>query len=531
MSPIDIKSFAERRENRERLREVIAVLRRHNILRDLTPEKLCSVIEDLGPTFIKLGQILSMRSDILPKNYCEALTKLRCNVKPMPYDEVVAILEKEYGKPMGEVFSDFDSKALGSASIAQAHRATLKENGEAVVVKVRRPGIREVMSRDIILLKHACKLLKYTPMEGLLDFNAVLDEMWNVTEQELDFLTEASNLERFRELNGDVAYATCPTLFRDYTTEGVLVMEFIDGFSIDGKKTLTDNGYDLEEIGTKLADNYVKQIIDDGFFHADPHPGNIKIRGGKIVWIDMGMMGVLTPHQRKLISKAISGIATNDINSCIDAILGLGVYKSLPDKRKLFRDVDAILIKYLSADLGTMDLSKVFEDIAEIMRSNGIAMPSELAMLPRGLATVEGIIADLAPQTNVLNIIKARIERSMLKDFDLKAELMHDVRAVYTSAHKSLEIPALAADLLRLMLKGDTNFEIEHHVGKDTSELTLKIVKKLCSALIAAALFVCGGLVYGTQPALGPISYVSIACLVGAIVLIIVTFLPSGKKK
>ena len=485
--------------------EILRVLRRHGVVRGLTPEKLCSVIEDLGPTFIKLGQILSMRSDILPKNYCEALTRLRCNVKPMPYEEVSEILNAAYGRPVEEVFSEFDQKALGSASIAQAHKAVLK-TGEKVVVKVQRSGIHEIMSRDIILLRHACRLLKYTPMEGLLDFNTLLDEMWTVTQQEMDFLVEADNLEKFHKLNEGVAFATCPALYRDYTVKNVLVMEYIEGFDSDDKKTLIDNGYDLSEIGTKLADNYIKQIMDDGFFHADP-------------------------HERKLISKAIAGIATNDINSCIDAILGLGVYKTPPDKRKLFRDVDSLLIKYVSADLGTMDLSKVFEDIAEIMKANGIAMPSELAMLPRGLATIEGLIADLAPQTNILAILQARIEHTMLKDFDFKAELIHDARAFYASAHKAVEIPALAADLLRLMLKGDTNFEIEHHVGKDTKDLVLNIVRKICAALLAAALFVCGGLVYSTQPAIGPISVVSLACLIGAILLLVLAFVPGRKKK
>lgn len=530
MSPIDTKAFAERKENRERMGEILRVLRRHGVVRGLTPEKLCSVIEDLGPTFIKLGQILSMRSDILPKNYCEALTRLRCNVKPMPYEEVSEILNAAYGRPVEEVFSEFDQKALGSASIAQAHKAVLK-TGEKVVVKVQRSGIHEIMSRDIILLRHACRLLKYTPMEGLLDFNTLLDEMWTVTQQEMDFLVEADNLEKFHKLNEGVAFATCPALYRDYTVKNVLVMEYIEGFDSDDKKTLIDNGYDLSEIGTKLADNYIKQIMDDGFFHADPHPGNIKIRDGKIVWIDMGMMGVLTPHERKLISKAIAGIATNDINSCIDAILGLGVYKTPPDKRKLFRDVDSLLIKYVSADLGTMDLSKVFEDIAEIMKANGIAMPSELAMLPRGLATIEGLIADLAPQTNILAILQARIEHTMLKDFDFKAELIHDARAFYASAHKAVEIPALAADLLRLMLKGDTNFEIEHHIGNDAKELALNIVRKLCAALLAASLFVCGGLAYSTQPAIGPISVVSLICLIGAILLVVAAFVPGKKKK
>ena len=205
-----------RSENRQRLMEIVEVVRRHEIIKGLTPEKLCAIIEELGPTFIKLGQILSMRSDILPKEYCEALKKLRSSVAPMPYEQVVSIVERSYGRPLGEVFSAFDEQALGSASIAQAHAAVLC-SGESVVVKVQRDGIHDVMNRDILLLKRACKMLEYTPASGLVNFNQVLDEMWVVAQEEMNFLTEATNLERFRALNADVAFVTSPMLYREWT--------------------------------------------------------------------------------------------------------------------------------------------------------------------------------------------------------------------------------------------------------------------------------------------------------------------------
>ena len=214
-------------QNRQRLREIVDVVRKHDILHGITPEKLCAIIEDLGPTFIKLGQILSMRSDILPRDYCEALKKLRSNVSPMPFEQVQRVVETSYGCPMEEVFASFDEKALGSASIAQAHAAILK-SGESVVVKVQREGIHEVMSRDIILLKQACKVLKYTPAGSLVDFNQVLDEMWVVAQEEMNFQTETANLERFHALNQDVVFVTSPILYRAYTTTNVLVMERID---------------------------------------------------------------------------------------------------------------------------------------------------------------------------------------------------------------------------------------------------------------------------------------------------------------
>ena len=372
-----------RGENRQRLMEIMEVVRRHDITRGMSPEKLCAIIEELGPTFIKLVQILSMRSDFLPKEYCEALKKLRSDVSPMSYAQVVAIVEASYGRPLGEVFSSFDEQALGSASIAQAHAAVL-QSGEPVVVKVQREGIHDVMSRDIMLLKHACRLLKYTPVSGLVDFNRVLDEMWLVAQEEMDFQTEAANLERFRKLNEDVAFVTSPALYREYTTTCVLVMERVDGIAIDDRDALVAAGYDPAEIGAKLADNYVRQIMTDGFFHADPHPGNLRIRDGRIVWLDMGMMGSLNDRQRSMIGKAITGVARGDINLCRDAVLNLGEFHGETDRRQLYRDIETLLEQYGSLDLGSMDLAMVFEDLTEVMKRNGISMPGSLTMLARG---------------------------------------------------------------------------------------------------------------------------------------------------
>lgn len=259
-------------ENRQRLKEIMEVVRRHEMVKGITPDKLCAMLEELGPTFIKLGQILSMRSDFLPAEYCTALTKLRSQVAPMPFAQVASIVEASYGRPLSDVFAAFDETALGSASIAQAHAAVLA-SGESVVVKVQREGIHDVMSRDIMLLKHACKALKYAPGNDLVDMNRVLDEMWLVAQEEMNFQTEAANLERFYAANKEVAFVSSPKLYREYTTTRVLVMERIDGLSLEDHAVLTEAGYDLSEIGEKLADNYIKQIMDDGFFHADPHPG------------------------------------------------------------------------------------------------------------------------------------------------------------------------------------------------------------------------------------------------------------------
>ena len=451
-------------QNRQRLREIVDVVRKHDILHGITPEKLCAIIEDLGPTFIKLGQILSMRSDILPRDYCEALKKLRSNVSPMPFEQV------------------------------------------------QREGIHEVMSRDIILLKQACKVLKYTPAGSLVDFNQVLDEMWVVAQEEMNFQTEAANLERFHALNQDVVFVTSPILYRAYTTTNVLVMERIDGMGIDEHDKLVEAGYDLAEIGAKLADNYVRQIMEDGFFHADPHPGNIRIRDGKIVWLDMGMMGSLNEKERKLIGNAIVGVARGDIALVRDAVLGLGEFHGTADKKQLYRDIEAMLDKYGSADLGTMDLAEVFEDMTSVMKTNGIAMPSSLTMLARGLATIEGVVADLSPELNIMNVITARIGDQMFDNVDWRALLTQDARAIYESSRKSLEIPALLADILRTGLKGEANLGVEHHAGEDVRKLVIAMVRKLCLMLLSLGLLIFGGAVAGNGPQVFGLSIYSSGC-------------------
>lgn len=199
----------------------------------------------------------------------------------MPFSEVREVIEHAYGMKLEDVFEEIQETPIGSASIAQVHKAKLK-SGETVVVKVQRKGIYETMSRDIAFLHRAVKLMPPINMAGLVDMNQVLDEMWVVAQDEMNFLAEAANMEEFARLNKNVAFVTSPMLYREYTTTQVLVMEYIDGIGVDEKEKLLEAGYDLDEIGSKMADNYVKQIMEDGFFHADPHPGNMRIRDGKL---------------------------------------------------------------------------------------------------------------------------------------------------------------------------------------------------------------------------------------------------------
>ena len=379
-----------------RLKEITAVLRKHELTRGITPEKLRLILEDLGPTFIKIGQIMSLHSDVLPKKYCDELMKLRSDVAPMPFSEVEEVIEDSYGYPWQEVFSQIEKETLGSASIAQVHRATLK-TGEEVVVKVQRKGIYDTMARDIGLLHKAVKLVPPISIKETIDFSMVLDELWVVTQEEMNFLTEAANMEEFARRNKDIAYVRTPVLYKEFTTHHVLVMEYIEGYPIDEKEVLEKEGYDLEEIGTKLVDHYIKQVMDDGFFHADPHPGNVHISDGKIVWIDMGMMGRLSDRDRELISDAIQGIAINDIGMIQDAVLALGEFRGKPDQSKLYEDISSLMIKYGKLDMGNIDVAEAMQDLMEVMKTNRISMPHGLTMLARGLTQMEAMAKGALP--------------------------------------------------------------------------------------------------------------------------------------
>ena len=299
-----------------RLKEIVSILKESNFLSGITPEKVCKTITKLGPTFIKIGQIMASRYDVLPKEYCDALSKLRSNVDPMPFTEVKKILTEELGNT-DEIFEYISEKSIGSASMAQVHKAKLK-TGEIVAIKVQRKNIYETMTMDVRLLKKAIILLHLRLLVKSIDLNSVLDEIYNVAKEEMNFEIEAKHLEEFRENNIDITYIGVPKIYKNYITKKVLVMDFIQGISLNEKQKLENAGYDIQEIGMKLANNYIKQALDDGFFHADPHQDNIFVYEGKIIYLDLGMMGRISNRYKQLLNKAMKAIVRNDIPVFLD---------------------------------------------------------------------------------------------------------------------------------------------------------------------------------------------------------------------
>ena len=503
-------------DNRERLGEITAVLRKHHITRGVTPEKLRAILEELGPTYVKLGQIMSLHSDVLPQRYCDELMKLTSEVTPMPFETVEEVINRSYREDWHNIFSSIERETLGSASIAQVHRAKLLD-GTDVIVKVERKGIYDIMARDIGLLKRAVNLLP--PVGGfknVVDLEMVLDELWATAQEEMDFLKEAANMEEFARNNQGIRYIRCPKLYHEYTTSRVLVMEYIGGCPVDDRASLQAEGYDLGEIGRKLVNNYVKQVMDDGFFHADPHPGNVKVMDGKIVWIDMGMMGRLTNRDRNLMARAVRAIAVGDIAVLEATILELGDIQGKIDSGKLYGELRDLMDRYGNASMGSIDAVEFFKDTMEIMKNNSIKLPHGMTMLVRGLTQMQGVLLNISPDINMAEIAAGRLKEEMLQNFDLRTEAGKAGRRVYKAVGRSLDIPPLIKIALEEYLKGQARVHMELDATKEFSHLMRRLVRNVVMGLWVMALLISSSIICTTEmkpqllgiPALGFFGYV-----------------------
>lgn len=524
----------DRHKSGKRLKEILTVLKRHHITHGLSPEKLREILEDLGPTYVKLGQIMSMRSDMLPEKYCRELTKLRTDVRPLPFSTIMEIIEKELNKPAKEIFKSIDSKPLGSASIAQVHPAILKD-GRKVVIKAQRPAIHEIMENDIRLMRRAAGLLKLTATGNLIDFKMIIDELWKTSQEEMNFVKEAQNCDLFYKNQKDIAYVTSPQVIHELTTPRLLVMSYIDGIQIDHIKELEALGYDMTEIGEKTAANYCKQILEDGFFHADPHPGNLWICGGQIAWLDLGMTGHLSDRNKLLIKRAVMALLQNDIYEVKNVLLAMGEIKGRINHANLYTDIDDIISKYMTMGFGDMHLGELVEKLLDLVKKHNIAINTDITMLGRSMITIEGTLTACAPDVNLMQILSSYMSSVFLRQLDIKRELRHKARLLYTSTDKMLTIPALMSDLLNITKNGQTKLNIEFSDTKEMMRIFQKSVNRLAIAILICALFIGSSLLCQsmTQPLIFGIPIISMAgfILSGLLTLWLIIDLLLHRKK
>lgn len=488
-----------RREKLKRLRQIVKVAKKYHLVSGLTPDQLVNMLQDLGPTFVKAGQILSMRSEILPQQFCKALERLRTDAEPMSFNLVKAVLEEEYGVPLDEVFSYLDPTPLGSASIAQVHKGRLV-TGENVAVKVQRPKVREIMGQDIALLRSIARHVgPFVGAERVLDYDSVISELWESFKEETDFLVEAQNMRTFSANNADIAYVAAPRLFSKWTTQHVLVMDYIEGTSISNPAALKREGYSIEEIGTKLVENYTKQVLDDGFFHADPHPGNIIIANKKIVWIDWGMVGRVSPRYQRALATIMQAVATQDSprlkTTLLDIAISVGP-KDQIDHGALLSELDGIIETYGSVDLAELDLGEFLGALIAMAQRYGLQLPSDLTMIARGLITLEGVLDEFIPEVSMVEIIKAHLAEKTYSVSKLERELRQlgiDSEKALKGSLQGLSQAGVIADMLT---RGQLKFNMDFVGSEDPIEDLSHIADRLALAIIVAGLLIGSAILY-----------------------------------
>lgn len=524
----------KRYDEKARLREILSILRKNKIFSGgLTPEKVRKTLEDLGPTYIKIGQIMSMQADTIPHEFLKELEKLRTNVPPMSDEDLKFIIQESYHKDINELFDDFSEQSFGSASIAQVHSAKLKGTDTKVVLKIQRKDIYERMEQDIALMRKAAKMLRFVRKESIVDFDNIIDELWKTAQEEMNFLIEADNAIKFYNNHTDTPYATGPKIYQELTNEKILVMEYIDGFFINDLEKIEELGYDRKEIACKLAEDYITQIIDNGFFHADPHPGNIKIRDGQIVWIDLGMMGKLNARDKSLISGLVSAIAKHDTGKIEDIALTLGTAAKDINHSKLYADIDYFLNKYGTMELGNMSLAGIVSELLDILNNHKINVPANISMLGRGLMTIEGLLAFLYPEINILEITAQHINNHTDKKEEFKRKLKQTLIQLEGGMEKFSLIPGFTADILRMIAKGQLKMNSELQISESAQFFINRMLNRIIIGMIIVALIIGSSLIamVKIQPVVAGLPVFTTSGYIVAAVLSFFLYKNRNKKK
>ena len=465
-----------------RIREILSIVRRYDIFHGLTPQGLRRMLEELGPMFVKAGQILSMRSEILPQSFMRELSRLRTEVEPMDRDTVLSALRAEYETPLEDLFDAIDDRPLGSASVAQVHKARLV-TGELVAVKIQRPHVQEIMAQDISIMRSLARYAsRFMGDEQFLDLQSVVDELWQSFREETDFLVEARSLEEFRRNNAECRFIECPKPYPALCTRHVVVMDYVEGIPINDTARLVAEGYDLGEIGIKLAVNYTSQMLDDGFFHADPHPGNLVVRGGKIVYLDLGIMGRLSSHDRSAVRDMVTAVARCDSAGLADGLLRFSV-----------SDTAEVDHAHLLADL---DVGAFMNSLISMAQKDGIELPSSVTMLARSLVTLEGTVHDLLPGTSIVEIIGTHLRAHESAGQLARREASRLARESEAAAHGLLGAAGEAGLAMRMLTRGQLRVNLDLAGTADPLEDLSRIANRLTLSVIVAGLFIGSSVVY-----------------------------------
>lgn len=507
----------------KRMNEIVCIMRQYKVLHGLTPEQAVEVLQALGPTYVKIGQLASNRSDLLPKAYCDAFEKLRDDANPMPFDVVIEQIDRAYGKSWHEVFASIDPVPLGAASIAQVHKATLLD-GTTVAVKVRRPGVAESMAEDIMLMKHLLALGEFASnshRDILLSLEGFIEEIERTTASEVDFTSELHNLMRFHDELADEEGVTSPVAYPQYSCESVLVMEFVQGTEISHTQALREQGIDVSALARRVCQSYVTQVLDDGFFHADPHPGNILVRDGEVVWIDLGMVGTLTVSERMLVGKVFTAVATDNAYLLKEAVMGLVHVLGPVDHGALLEALSRLLAEYSTAEMKEINVGTVLTEVIEVLRGQNMMMTSSVTMLARGFVTIEGVIAQVAPDISVIEIVSKHVIAQQADPKFLATQLIDLATTSAASAEALAKLPTQLSNTLEMLDRGQIKVNGDIEVSSRILATAYASVGRISLALLSAGLFLGSSILCTTamQPQLLGVPLLGVLGYVGAFVL------------
>ena len=507
----------------KRMNEIVRIMRQYKVLHGLTPEQAVEVLQALGPTYVKIGQLASNRSDLLPKAYCDAFEKLRDDANPMPFDVVIGQIDRAYGKSWHEVFASIDPVPLGAASIAQVHKATLLD-GTTVAVKVRRPGVAESMAEDIMLMKHLLALGEFASnshRDILLSLEGFIEEIERTTASEVDFTSELHNLMRFHDELADEEGVTSPVAYPQYSCESVLVMEFVQGTEISHTQALREQGIDVSALARRVCQSYVTQVLDDGFFHADPHPGNILVRDGEVVWIDLGMVGTLTVSERMLVGKVFTAVATDNAYLLKEAVMGLVHVLGPVDHGALLEALSRLLAEYSTAEMKEINVGTVLTEVIEVLRGQNMMMTSSVTMLARGFVTIEGVIAQVAPDISVIEIVSKHVIAQQADPKFLATQLIDLATTSAASAEALAKLPTQLSNTLEMLDRGQIKVNGDIEVSSRILATAYASVGRISLALLSAGLFLGSSILCTTamQPQLLGVPLLGVLGYVGAFVL------------
>lgn len=452
------------------------------------PERLRILIEELGPTFIKLGQIISTRGDLLPEEYRTELAKLQDSAPPVPGDVIRALFEEEFHRSVDEVFASFDIEPVAAASIGQAHAATLLD-GTEVIVKLRRPHITEDVEEDLRILMDLSELAaRHWEMARYYDVVAIVEEFAQTLRSEMDYLHEGRNLERIAEnFEGDPDIHV-PKVFWEITTARVLTLERIRGIKINNVAELEARRLSRTDVAFRATRILLTMILRDGFFHADPHPGNVFVEeDGTIGLIDFGMVGEVDWASQQHLMQIMLGITQRDASRLADTLLDLSVGQSAVDRNALRRDLQKLLARYWGRPMADVRFGAFIADMLEILRTRHLRLPPDLALLLKTLAMGEGLGEDVDPTFDLMSVYVPLTEELIQRRFTLSGWTRQFLLSGIDSLESTIEIPKRLRHILSDIERGGFEINIQPSSFDPYFTRMERLVNHLLIALLAVS--------------------------------------------